>query len=73
MVGFDQLNADRAAVIGWRAAAQAAHDEANEAAATVATMEIAWLNHLAAGGDPGLETARAMFPGRWFELWRACR
>ena len=71
--GFTRIMNERAETVAWRAAARSPHEDMAAIAAAVAQMERTWLAHLAAGGNPALETARAMFPGPWFEQWRMCR
>lgn len=70
---FAALMDERARAVAWRAAAQSPHRDTTAIAEAVERMERGWLDHLARGGDPGIETARRLFPGPWFALWCACR
>ncbi len=72
---FNAMMRDRARQVGEKAARTMPGEQV---VSRIAAMELAWLDHLADGGPPGENGARALFEATtdfrfWYGLWVAAR
>ena len=73
---FNAMMRERALQVGEKAARIMPGEQV---VSRVAAMELAWLDHLAAGGPPDQDGARALFEATttdfrfWYGLWVAAR